>query len=144
MENVVKDSNFVLLDELKQNTLEEIYDKVVSLNENGKMSKDDLDTITGALVTLNQVFLKQEKANYIVRQATLADVDSLMEMIEYWAKQGIDIDIEWRNPLLLWKMDEYCDEFEEYMVEEYGDGWEKYWKDEWEKRKDLENYGYDE
>lgn len=88
MENVVKDSNFVLLDELKQNTLEEIYDKVVSLNENGKMSKDDLDTITGALVTLNQVFLKQEKANYIVRQATLADVDSLMEMIEYWAKQG--------------------------------------------------------
>ena len=88
MENLVKDSNFVLLDELKQNTLEEIYDKVVSLNENGKMSKDDLDTITGALVTLNQVFLKQEKANYIVRQATLADVDSLMEMIEYWAKQG--------------------------------------------------------
>lgn len=88
MENVVKDSNFVLLDELKQNTLEEIYDKVVSLNENGKMSKDDLDTITGALVTLNQVFLKQEKANFIVRQATLADVDSLMEMIEYWAKQG--------------------------------------------------------
>ena len=88
MENLVKDSNFVLLDELKQNTLEEIYDKVVTLNQSGKMSKDDLDTITGALVTLNQVFLKQEKANYIVRQATLADVDSLMEMIEYWAKQG--------------------------------------------------------
>ena len=88
MENLVKDSNFVLLDELKQNTLEEIYDKVVTLNQSGKMSKDDLDTITGALVTLNQVFLKQEKANFIVRQATLADVDSLMEMIEYWAKQG--------------------------------------------------------
>ena len=88
MENLVKDSNFVLLDELKQNTLEEIYDKVVTLNQRGKMSKDDLDTITGALVTLNQVFLKQEKANFIVRQATLADVDSLMEMIEYWAKQG--------------------------------------------------------
>lgn len=65
-------------------------------------------------------------------------------VIEYWAKRGIDIDIEWRNPLLLWKMDECGDEFEEYMVEEYGDGWEKYWKDEWEKRKDLENYGYDE
>ena len=88
VENLVKDSNFVLLDELKQNTLEEIYDKVVTLNQSGKMSKDDLDTITGALVTLNQVFLKQEKANFIVRQATLADVDSLMEMIEYWAKQG--------------------------------------------------------
>ena len=32
--------------------------------------------------------LKQEKANFTVRQATLADVDSLMDMIEYWAKQG--------------------------------------------------------
>lgn len=65
-------------------------------------------------------------------------------VIEYWAKRGIDIDIEWRNPLLLWEMDEYGDEFEEYMIEEYGDDWEQYWKDEWEKRKDLENYGYDD
>lgn len=65
-------------------------------------------------------------------------------VIKYWKKRGIDVYIKWRNPLLLWEMDEYGDEFEEYMVEEYGEDWEKYWKDEWEKRKDLENYGYDE
>lgn len=81
-------SSFVLLDEIRQNTLEELYDKVVDLYDKKLMSKEDLTKVNEALVTLNQVFLKQEKANFTVRQATLADVDSLMDMIEYWAKQG--------------------------------------------------------
>lgn len=81
-------SSFVLLDEIKQNTLEELYDKVVDLYDKKVMSKEDLTKVNEALVTVNQVFLKQEKANFTVRQATLADVDSLMDMIEYWAKQG--------------------------------------------------------
>ena len=81
-------SSFVLLDEIKQNTLEELYDKVVDLYDKKLMSKEDLTKVNEALVTVNQVFLKQEKANFIVRQATLADVDSLMDMIEYWARQG--------------------------------------------------------
>ena len=81
-------SSFVLLDEIKQNTLEELYDKVVDLYDKKLMSKEDLTKVNEALVTVNQVFLKQEKANFTVRQATLADVDSLMDMIEYWAKQG--------------------------------------------------------
>lgn len=81
-------SSFVLLDEIKQNTLEELYEKVVDLYDKKLMSKEDLNKVNEALVTVNQVFLKQEKANFTVRQATLADVDSLMDMIEYWAKQG--------------------------------------------------------
>ena len=81
-------SSFVLLDEIKQNTLEELYDKVVDLYDKKLMSKEDLTKVNEAFVTVNQVFLKQEKANFTVRQATLADVDSLMDMIEYWAKQG--------------------------------------------------------
>lgn len=81
-------SSFVLLDEIKPNTLEELYDKVVDLYDKKLMSKEDLTKVNEALVTVNQVFLKQEKANFTVRQATLADVDSLMDMIEYWAKQG--------------------------------------------------------
>lgn len=81
-------SSFVLLDEIKQNTLEELYDKVVDLYDKKLMSKEDLTKVNEALVTVNQVFLKHEKANFTVRQATLADVDSLMDMIEYWAKQG--------------------------------------------------------
>ena len=88
MPPIASESSFVLLDEIKQNTLEEIYDKVMDLPDKGLMTKDDLHKVNEALVTVNQVFLKQEKANFTVRQATLADVDSLMDMIEYWAKQG--------------------------------------------------------
>ena len=81
-------SSFVLLDEIKQNTLEELYDKVVDLYDKKLMSKEDLTKVNESLFTVNQLFLKQQKANFTVRQATLADVDSLMDMIEYWAKQG--------------------------------------------------------
>ena len=88
MPPIASESSFVLLDEIKQNTLEEIYDTVMDLADKGLMTKDDLHKVNEALVTVNQVFLKQEKANFTVRQATLADVDSLMDMIEYWAKQG--------------------------------------------------------
>ena len=55
-------SSFVLLDEIKQNTLEELYDKVVDLYDKKLMSKEDLTKVNEALVTVNQVFLKQEKA----------------------------------------------------------------------------------
>ncbi len=88
MPPVIQESSFVILDELKQNTLEELYEKVLDLYKSNQMSQEDLNEINSALVTVNKVFLKQEKPNYIVRQATLADVDSLMDMIEYWAKQG--------------------------------------------------------
>lgn len=54
-------SSFVLLDEIKQNTLEELYDKVVDLYDKNLMSKEDLTKVNEALVTVNQVFLKQEK-----------------------------------------------------------------------------------
>ncbi|MGN0902061.1 MAG: GNAT family N-acetyltransferase [Succinivibrio sp.] len=82
------ESSFVLLDDIRQNTLEEIYDKVVDLYNTGKLSREDLLSVNDSLIKVNQVFLKQEKASFTVRQATLVDVDSLMDMIEYWAKQG--------------------------------------------------------
>ncbi len=88
MPPISSESSFVLLDELKQNTLEEVFDKVNELYGQEKITREEVSKITDALVTLNQVFLKQEKANFTIRQATLADVDSLMEMIEYWAKKG--------------------------------------------------------
>ena len=54
-------------------------------------------------------------------------------VIEYWKSQGIDIEIEERNPLLLWDMDYYGDSFEEVMKDEYGDNWKEYWDNEWKK-----------
>ena len=76
---------------------------------------------------------------------------------EYWKSQGVDIEIEERNPLLFWERDYYGDEFEEVMIDEYGDDWkeqfDKKWKDQVreenevkekriaELKKELEQYG---
>lgn len=46
-------------------------------------------------------------------------------VIEYWAKQGININIEDRNPLLFWDKDEYEDEFIDVMIDSYGENWEE-------------------
>ena len=52
-------------------------------------------------------------------------------VIEYWKSQGKDIVIEERNPLLFWEQDEYGEEFEEIMKDEYGDNWKEYWDQRW-------------
>lgn len=88
MPPINSESSFVILDELKQSTLEELYENIMDLYDKDSISKEELKKFSDAITMVNQVFLKQEKANYIVRQATLADVDSLMDMIEYWAKKG--------------------------------------------------------
>lgn len=53
---------------------------------------------------------------------------------KYWKSQGVDIEIEERNPLLFWEKDYYGNEFEEVMIDEYGEDWkeqfDKKWKDQ--------------
>ena len=80
--------NFVLLDELKDQSLEDVYEKVQKMYSEKSVSSDDAKQLGQALVTLNKIFLSQSKQNYSVRQATLADVDALMDMVSFWAKQG--------------------------------------------------------
>lgn len=46
---------------------------------------------------------------------------------KYWESQGKIIEIEDRNPLLLWDMDYYGSEFEEVFKEEYGEDWKEFW-----------------
>lgn len=59
-------------------------------------------------------------------------------VIDYWKTQGIDLEIEIRNPLLLWERDYYGDEFEEVMEDEYGENWKEQfdlkWKEELAKK----------
>lgn len=62
-------------------------------------------------------------------------------VIEYWKSQGIDIKIEEHNPLLLWERDYYGDEFEEVMIDEYGDDWKEQFDNKWKeeiRKKELE------
>ncbi|MCR5535989.1 MAG: N-acetyltransferase [Succinivibrio sp.] len=80
--------SYVLLDELRDNTFEEIYDKAETLYRDGKISEADLKHIAMHVVGINQIFLQQGEHNYTVRQATLDDVDALVDMVGFWAQQG--------------------------------------------------------
>ena len=57
------------------------------------------------------------------------------EAIEYWKSQGVDIKIKERNPLLIWERDYYEDEFENVMVDEYGEDWKEIFDKKWEEEK---------
>ena len=46
---------------------------------------------------------------------------------KYWESQGKSVEIEDRNPLLLWDIDYYGSEFEEVMLDEYGPDWKEFW-----------------
>ena len=58
---------------------------------------------------------------------------------EYWKSQGIDIEIEERNPLLFWERDYYGDEFEEVMEDEYGEDWKEQFDKQWKDKIRKEN-----
>jgi len=101
-----------------QNVANEIYEKVMENIKNCKdfyrfdRERDDFDCniALGASPTSNP-----------------------KSVIEYWKSQGKNIVIEERNPLLFWEQDEYGEEFEEIMKDEYGDNWKEYWDQRWKK-----------
>lgn len=55
-------------------------------------------------------------------------------VIEYWKTQGVDLEIEERNPLLFWEKDYYGDEFEDVMKYDFGEDWEEYWYHKWKNK----------
>jgi len=65
------------------------------------------------------------------------------ETVKKWWKEhyDVDIEIEDRNPLLFWEYDNYGDEMDEIMTEEYGEDWKEIWDKKWKdevKKKELE------
>jgi len=56
-----------------------------------------------------------------------------IETVKKWWKDhyDVDIEIEERNPLLLWEQDYYGDEFEKVMEEEDGPDWKEKWDKKW-------------
>jgi len=55
------------------------------------------------------------------------------ETVKKWWKDhyNMDIEIKERNPLLLWEYDNYGDEMNEIMTDEYGENWEQIWWDKY-------------
>jgi hypothetical protein len=91
------------------------------------------DTVTNVIDTCKNFYrFDREESSFDCSVALGPSPNSCAEaVIQYWAHQGVDIKIEERNPLLLWEMDYYGDDFEEVMKDEYGDNWKEYWDNKW-------------
>lgn len=57
------------------------------------------------------------------------------ETVKKWWKDHYDVNIEIveRNPLLLWEYDNYGDQMDEIMTNDYGENWEQIWWDKYHK-----------
>jgi hypothetical protein len=95
------------------------------------------DTVVDTIDTCKNFFkFDSEETSFDCSVALGPSPNSCAEaVIQYWAHQGVDIEIKERNPLLLWEMDEYGENFEEYMRDDYGEDWEEQWKEKWEEEK---------
>lgn len=91
------------------------------------------DTVTNIIDTCKNFYrFDREESSFDCSVALGPSPNSCAEaVIQYWVHQGVDIKIEERNPLLLWEMDYYGDDFEEVMKDEYGDNWKEYWNNKW-------------
>lgn len=126
----------------------ENYFKLVLGEDNPDVSiyTNDVTEIVNNIITDCKEFyaFEREESSFRCGISLGASPTSNMDKVkEYWQKQGVDINIVKRNPLLLWEMDEYGTEFEEVMIEEYGENWEEetwkeYYRLEEEKKKKRE------
>lgn len=64
-----------------------------------------------------------------------ASPTSNAETVKKWWKDHYDVDIEIveKNPLLLWEYDNYGDQMDEIMTDDYGENWEQIWWDKYHK-----------
>ena len=64
-----------------------------------------------------------------------ASPTSNAETVKKWWKDhyNVDIEIVERNPLLLWEYDNYGDQMDEIMTDDYGENWEQIWWDKYHK-----------
>lgn len=114
----------------------------VILNEYNIHDENMLNRLYDAAInTINDCkdFYKfdREQSSFSIAVALGASPTSNQETVkEYWKSQGVDIDIEIRNPLLFWEQDYYGDDFESIMEDDYGENWREYWDDKWKNKKE--------
>lgn len=79
---------FTQLDTFHGASLDDIYMYAVKLNKQSLLSADKLDKIALSLRDIQNTLQESSQHRYVVRQARLSDIDSLQNMINYWAQQG--------------------------------------------------------
>lgn len=99
----------------------------------GEMYKELCSTISETIEGCKNYYkFDREYSSFTVSVALGASPTSNPEVVkEYWRTQGVDLKIEERNPLLFWEKEYYGDEFEDVMIDEYGENWKEYWEKKW-------------
>jgi hypothetical protein len=107
-------------------------DKVEDLND--KICKIVMETISNCK---NFYMFDREESQFSCSIALGASPTSNPDTVKKWWKENynVDIEIEERNPLLFWEQEEYGDDFEDIMKDEYGENWKEYWDNKWQKEK---------
>ena len=83
-----KETSFVVLDSIKDSTVSELYERAQDMYARGLITAHDVRDFYRAVVYVNRIFIKQDNPRFFIRQATLEDVDALMDMVSYWAAHG--------------------------------------------------------
>ena len=139
----------------KVQPIKESIKNIIARSENSEFfSQEQLDKLASAItkkvldnINICQHFYRfdHDGSNFMYNVALgPSPTSNKQTVIDYWKKQGVDIDIVDKNPLLLWEMDNYGDEFEEVMESEYGENWKEIWDQRWkdkiaeDKEKDAE------
>lgn len=115
------------------------YDKHPAFIEYCKefLSEDQLTKVSNILFTMLEDCQQTHKFDSEEKQFTFSTYlgpspnSNKEAVIEYWKSKGVDLVIEDRNPALFWEQDYYGDEFEEIMVDEYGENWREIRNQEW-------------
>lgn len=119
-----------IVDQIKTYLSDKVYDKDLL----ARYSEDITKIVMESIAHCKKFYrFDREDSEFSFAVALGASPTCNPETVKKWWKEnkGIDVDITERNPLLFWEYDEYGDEIDEIMREEYGDDWVKYFDDKW-------------
>lgn len=79
---------FVHRDEFHGASIDDLYQYATKLNASNSLSDEQLGYIAAALNEVQDILATHNSAKFTVRQARLSDIDSLQNMVNYWAQKG--------------------------------------------------------
>ena len=79
---------FVNLDDFHGSTVEDVYQQALLLNKKNQLNSTELNKVAKALNEALELISERSKDSFTIRQAHLSDIDSLYNMVNYWAQQG--------------------------------------------------------
>ena len=79
---------FINLDCFLGASLDDLYQHACRLHAKSYLDSAELNKVASALAEVQTILSERNLDQYTVRQARLSDIDSLQNMVNYWAQQG--------------------------------------------------------